>query len=510
MKTKLFVLVFLALDIVPAFLYAQFTQQGPKLVGAGSVGQSQEGRSVAISSDGNTAVLGGPFDNNGKGAIWIFTRTGGVWTQQGSKLVGTGGVLNNNQGWSVAISSDGNTVIAGAPGDNSAIGAFWIFTRSGGVWLQQGSKLTCTGVIGNAQVGYSVAISSDGNTVAVGGYKDNTNAGAIWIFTRTSGVWTQQGSKLVGTGTVGSAGQGWSDALTSDGNTVIEGGYTDNASAGALWVFTRSAGVWTQQGTKLVGTGGTGISQMGISVSISSDGSAAVAGGNEDNNFYGAIWVFTRSGSVWSQQGPKLVGAGGIGASLELGWSVSITPDGNSIAAGGPVDNGQVGAVWVFTRSGGVWTQFGSKFTGTNPVGSFVRQGYCVSISSEGTVIEGGLSDSNNTGAAWIFSDPTIGITPISNETPKDFSLSQNYPNPFNPNSKIRFQIAKGVRSETSDVRLIVYNLLGEVVTTLVNERLNPGTYEVDFNGSRFASGVYFYALKTENYSETKKMLMVK
>jgi hypothetical protein len=126
--------------------------------------------------------------------------------------------------------------------DNNGVGAAWVFTRSGGVWSQQGSKLVGTGAVGAAWQGYSVALSADGNTAIVGGIEDNfvsTNwAGAAWVFTRSGGVWSQQGSKLVGTGAVGQAQQGFSVALSADGTTAIVGGPWDNSLVGAAWVFT--------------------------------------------------------------------------------------------------------------------------------------------------------------------------------------------------------------------------------------------------------------------------------
>src|SRR5262245_45668351 len=88
---------------------ADFVQQGPKLVANDAVGNAQQGNSVAVSDDGNTAIVGGPFDNNQAGAAWVFTRSGGVWSQQGPKLVGTGGSVNAAQGFSAAVSADGNT-----------------------------------------------------------------------------------------------------------------------------------------------------------------------------------------------------------------------------------------------------------------------------------------------------------------------------------------------------------------------------------------------------------------
>jgi hypothetical protein len=82
--------------------------------------------------------------------------------------------------------------------------------------------------VGPAEQGTGVAISADGNTAVLGGLADDNNAGATWIFTRTNGVWSQQGSKLVGTGAIGSAEQGCAVALSADSNTVVVGGRTDN------------------------------------------------------------------------------------------------------------------------------------------------------------------------------------------------------------------------------------------------------------------------------------------
>jgi antibiotic biosynthesis monooxygenase (ABM) superfamily enzyme len=109
---------------------------------------------------GNTAIVGGFADNSRVGAAWVYTRSGGVWTQQGGKLVANDAVGAALQGYSVALSSDGNTAITGGPFDNAENGAAWVYTRSGGVWAQEGSKLVGTGAVGNfAQQGYSVALS---------------------------------------------------------------------------------------------------------------------------------------------------------------------------------------------------------------------------------------------------------------------------------------------------------------------------------------------------------------
>ncbi len=396
--------------IVTVGAFAQLTQQGSKLVGTGAAGTAHQGNSVAISGDGNTAIVGGNTDGSpDTGAVWVYTRSGGVWTQQGSKLVGTGSVGAAMQGSSVALSADGNTAIVGGKGDSTAAGAVWVFTRSGGVWTQEGSKLVGTGAVGAASQGYSVALSADGNTALVGGYTDDGEAGAAWVFTRSGGVWTQEGSKLVGTGAVGAANQGISVALSADGNTAIVGGEIDDSEVGAAWVYTRSGGVWTQQGSKLVGTGGVGTPYHGHSVSLSGDGNTALVGGYYDDSQTGAAWVFTRSGSVWTQEGSKLVGTGAAGTAQQ-GSSVSLSDDGNTAIVGGHYDDSQTGAAWVFTRSGGVWTQQGEKLTATDATG-FPLQGISVSLSDDGnTAIMGGDADNADAGAAWVFSGPDTTI----------------------------------------------------------------------------------------------------
>jgi hypothetical protein len=201
--------------------------------------------SVALSGDGNTAVVGATGDNWYRGGAWVHHRNGDVWTQ-GSKLVGIETIGHASQGRSVALSADGNTVLVGGSADNSSAGAGWVFTRNGTVWTQA-SKLVGTGAVGNASQGHSVALSADGNTAIVGGPHDNSYTGAVWIYTRNGGTWTQQGSKLVGIGALRTARQGSSVALSADGNTAIVGGISDHMLSGAAWVFTRSGSVWTQE-----------------------------------------------------------------------------------------------------------------------------------------------------------------------------------------------------------------------------------------------------------------------
>ncbi len=98
----------------------------------------------------------------------------------------------------------------------------------------------------------------------------------------------------------------------------------------------------------------------------------------------------------------------------------------------------------------------------------------------------------------------------ISTEIPNSFALYQNYPNPFNPITKIRFDIPSNVKRETSNVKLMIYDVLGREIAVLVNERLKPGTYEVEWDASNYPSGVYLYKLSTDNFKESKKMVLLK
>ncbi len=102
------------------------------------------------------------------------------------------------------------------------------------------------------------------------------------------------------------------------------------------------------------------------------------------------------------------------------------------------------------------------------------------------------------------------GISSVNSDIPNSFSLSQNYPNPFNPQTKIKFAIPSNLKGQTSNVKLIIYDLLGREVATLVNEELKPGTYEADWDGSNFSSGVYFYKIISGDFTETKKMVLMK
>ena len=302
---------------------------------------------MAVSADGNTVILGGWAAE----AAWVFTRNGSVWIQQGKKLTGAGAVGNARQGMSVALSADGNTAIVGGWSDNSKTGAAWVFTRNGGAWTQQGKKLVGTDAVGRARQGISVALSADGNTAIMGGPGDNPGnrstpfglgaTGAAWVFTRSGGVWTQQ-NKLVSTGAV--ARLGTSVALSGDGNIAVIGGFDEDG--GVALVFTRTGGQWAQE-KKLAGTGAIG--KSAASVALSADGRVVMLGAPNDNGGLGAVWVFTRArgGGEWTED-KNLVGTG---AAAKAAPSAPV--DSSIVMTSRSNDNGDAGAAMGFPRTGG-------------------------------------------------------------------------------------------------------------------------------------------------------------
>jgi len=416
---------------------AQFTQQA-KLVGTGASPDQfvSQGDSVAVSADGNTVIIGGHDDSGLTGAAWVFTRSNQAWVQQGPKLVPAGATGQQFFGDSVAISGDGNTAVVGAPFNSMNLGAAWVFVRGNGVWSQQ-AILVGGGATPSAQQGRSVAISGDGNTVAVGGPADgyagsNVGTGAVWVFTRSNGLWGQQGNKIVGSGAADLSQQGSAIALSADGNTLIVGAPGDGGT-GATWVFSRANGAWSQVGAKLVGTGGAGYRQ-GASVSLSGDGNTAIVGDPSDYGT-GALWAFTLANGTWSQEGGKLT-ASDATSFPSFGTSVALSYGGNLALVGGAGDNKGGGAMWTFVRSGGVWRQQGNKVTGTGAIGGLAQQGASIALSADGsTAILGGPDDNPGSfgpsflGAAWVFTQPLsphLAVSAPSSATtgfPVDFSV---------------------------------------------------------------------------------------
>ncbi len=461
------------------------------------------GYSVAISGD--TVVVGafredssatgvdGDQNNEGatdSGAAYVFTRSGSTWSQQ-AYLKASNTEAQDRFGYSVAISGD--TVVVGAIGEDSSAtgidstpnesassaGAAYVFTRSGSTWSQQ-AYLKASNTGAQDRFGLSVAVSGD--TVVIGAYQEDSsttgvggnqndetafNAGAAYVFTRSGSTWSQQ-AYLKASNTGGQDQFGYSVAISGD--TVVVGAIGEDSSAtgvggdqnnegafdsGAAYVFTRSGSTWSQQAyLKASNTGGgnqfssTPGDNFGWSVAISGDtvvvgayGESSSATGvdgdqnNEGATDSGAAYVFTRSGSTWSQQ--AYLKASNTGSPDNFGISVAIS--GDTVVVGAYLEDSSApgidstpnesatdaGAAYVFTRSGSTWSQ--QAYLKASNTGAYDYFGTSVAISGDTVVVgapdedssatgvdgDQSLNNASASGAAYLFTLPTAATAPL-------------------------------------------------------------------------------------------------
>jgi trimeric autotransporter adhesin len=423
--------------------------------------------------DSNAAGVGGNQTNDlaiDSGAVYVFTRTGTVWSQQAYlKASNTG--AGDRFGISVALSGD--TLAVGAPyEDSNAVGvsgnqtndlaidsgAVYVFTRTGTVWSQQAYiKASNTGA--GDEFGRSVALSGDilavganledSGAVGVGGNQNDTrnqatDSGAVYVFTRTGTAWSQQDYiKASNTG----AGDQFGRSVALSGGTLAVGAYGEASNAmgvggdqindlaansGAVYVFTRDRTHWSQEAyIKASNTGAN--DTFGYSVALSGDtlavgaiyeGSNAVGvGGDQTNDLAadsGAVYVFTRTGTVWSQQ--AYLKASNTGAGDQFGRSVALSgdtlavgahrEDSDTVGVGGNQTNdlaADSGAVYVFTRTGTVWSQ--QAYLKASNAGANDIFGHSVALSGD-TLAVGAFGEASN--AVGVGGNQTNDLAPGS------------------------------------------------------------------------------------------------
>lgn len=396
-----------------------YSQQGDKLVAGdkvapGVVSDASFGSSVAMSGDGTTALVGSYKDAGGAGSAWVFTRSGSSWKPQGDALRGAGESGAAWFGKTVALSEDGNTALIGGPQNETTEGAVWIFTRSGSTWTQQAvlkspSRGTSRadlahGVVGGApstavSFGSSVALSADGNTALIGASAYGDFSGAAFVFRRTGTTWAVQGKALLPNDTTQVASVGTAAGLSADGSTALVGGSGDANGAGAVWEFKQAGTAWTQVGKKIALNGSQGLSAFGCSLSVSSTATIAVIGACSANNDSGAAWIFTRSGAAWQQRTELKAGPAAVGGSF--GYSVGLSSDGTIAVIGAPSATNSVGAGLVFTGAGSAWTKT-ADLAPKDPAGPG-GFGFSVGMSGDGkTTIAGAPNDDSGAGAAYV------------------------------------------------------------------------------------------------------------
>jgi hypothetical protein len=301
-----------------------FVQQGSKLTGDGA-GLAHElfGGSVALSADGSTALVGAPGDI--VGAAWVFIRSGDGWRLQGRKLLPLDPfptVGFTQFGTSVALSANGNVALVGGPGDFNNPGGVWVYARPAlseflpDPWRQQGTRLV--GDQNGSGFGSSVALSRDGSIGLIG--SPFKGQGKAWIFLRAGALIPLSPSGM----TCATCFFGGSVALSADGSTALVGARADGA--GAVYMFVKAAAGWVPAGPKLVPNTLTGVKSFGTSVSIAADGATALVGGPGTDGQNGAAWLFTRNGATWTQRtrfrDPDGKAAG-FGQTVALSWDAS-------------------------------------------------------------------------------------------------------------------------------------------------------------------------------------------
>lgn len=479
-----------------ATLPLEVTAQQTKLTAADGSASNYFGYSVALSSGGNTAIVGANYEdyrlNAVRGWAYVFTSSGADWSQQ-AKLTTSNDAAGDYYGSSVTLSGDGDTAIVGASLSNAA----YVFTRSGTNWSQQ-AELTASDGIPGAYFGRSVALSRDGNIAIVGASRTagagstNLYQGAAYVFTRSNTVWSQQ-AKLFASEQSSWNAFGASVALSGDGDTAIVGANKELYGAdrpGEAYVFTRSGAVWTQQ-AQLIAADDTHSDLFGNSVTLSSDGNTAIVGAPlvmvSAENQGGAAYVFTRSGTNWSQQ-VKLFPADNAWMD-KFGCSVMLSSDGNTAIAGASDvwkgTNAYQGAAYVFTRSGTNWSEQ-AKLTAADGAAEDYF-GYAVALSSNGNITIAGayktdVSGKADQGAAYVGAVPTL---PTGVAASYDFYVDRVRAS-WNSNAAATgYEVWRGASNDTGQATKIG---TGITVTNSDDTNATAGT-------------AYYYWVKTTNAS---------
>jgi len=344
-------------------------------------------------TDGNGQRIAVSYDEltNGSSLV-IYTGDNGIYSPAIVPLpTGAVGLCSQT---STCLSKNGDLCVFGSAGDNSGVGAVWIYALVGGNWVQQGPKITGQGAIGNGRFGISMVLSGLGDQLVIGANNDDGGVGAAYIYEKiTLGNWAFV-AKLVGTPLAPGSNFGWDVDFSEDGSTVAVGALYDGA--GAAFVFTKVAGTWTQQWKMST----VGYIIQGFGVSLSGNGNVLAVSSTSDP------LVYYRSGTEWSfavvpPRPFDLVG--GLGFS-EYGWC-RLSYDANTLLVSGVGNNNYTGASWIYTQGGrqgddpGTWTQNGPAIVGTGAP-SNVQQGY-PALSGDGKVVA--ITDNTSASLLWVF-----------------------------------------------------------------------------------------------------------
>ena len=340
-----------------------------------------------------------------------------AWSQIGNDIDGE--AAGDGFGWSVSISSDGNTFVASGrynDGNGDNAGHMRVYQWDGSSWNQLGSDID--GEYASDMFGFAVAISGDGTTIAGGSYSNDDasdNAGHVRVFRWNGSSWSQLGSDIDGVAQKDFL--GLSISFSDDGTIIAIGaGWSDTTSdsKGHACIYQWDGTTWNQLGSNLLGEGAAN-KDYGVSVSLSSNGTIVAIGDRAYNSNEGEVRIFQWDGTSWNQLGSSLFG-GTIGSTAGLfGQSVSLNDDGTILAVGGHYHNNSAGIVGVFQWDGTSWNQVGQNIHGEG-TNSFA--GYSISLSSDGTtVVIGSYKRANYTGNVRVFKWREYTQTDEDNQT---------------------------------------------------------------------------------------------
>jgi hypothetical protein len=417
------------------------------------------GRAVALSGDGDTLAVGAPFEGTSSGEVYVFVYDGVTWSEQASL---TASHPDSLQGFGsrIALSDDGDTLVVGAPREDAGAnrsGSAYVFVRAGMVWSEQAYlKASYPGV--SDEFGSSVALSADGDTLAIGARGEDSNAtgidgdeaddsvsgsGAVYVLVRDgAGGWSQQ-AFVKASNPDSSSHFGSSVALSHDGNILAVGSDFENSgttginsipnddaqNSGATYVFVRVGLAWAQQA--YIKASNTDVEDyFGTSVVLSADGYTLAVGaigeaslapgidGDQGNaiSAVGAVYVFVRDGmGPWTQQ--AYVKASNPDYLDEFGWSIALSNDGDILAISAPNEDGDAsgvhsaddddslddaGAVYVLERDGvtDAWSQ--QAYVKASSSGLDDNFGSYLALSGDGNILAVGGHQSG-TGAVYLY-----------------------------------------------------------------------------------------------------------
>jgi hypothetical protein len=286
----------------PVYVYTPTPESWGNEQKIGSPGVPNDGFGVALALDGTTLLVGANVDSTGVGAAYVFTLEGEIWTKQ-ARLAASDGAELDFFGSAVALSGD--TAVVGAPGRDepgvAEAGAAYVFVRSGGAWTEQ-QRLVAAGVAIGANAGQSVSI--DGDTLAIGAPNDAGSTGAIYVWTRDAGVWSER-TKLRGA----AGGDQLGSAIALLGDTLLGAAGFAHDVRGTAFLFEGSGGAWSEV-VELVASDGAADSEFGHAVSLDAETLAVAALRSSQDS--GAAYLISRE-----KTGDQDGGGGAGGAAQE-------------------------------------------------------------------------------------------------------------------------------------------------------------------------------------------------